>query len=209
EIENKIMDILRELPSESNRLDYKAKDYSNIKITDFIKDVIAFLNSDESYEENKYIILGITNDKYICGLKNTMRDDNEYQNLLNKINPRPDISTGSIDYNGRAIGYIFISGKNKDRVYEVNEDYKSTNNNFVCKGQAFIRKATVNYQITNKDRERIYHKKLMERNGNTNHLIQAITAKNELEKDKYLNKSEESTVEFKCKNNNGFFTVGN
>ena len=181
-IENKIRDILKELPSESNRLDYKSQDYSSKKMSDFIKDVIAFLNSDESYGENKHIILGVTNNRYICGLKNTMRDDNEYQNLLDKIEPRPDIRTGSINCDEKDIGYIFIPGKNKDRVYEVGENYSSGENNCVIKGQAFIRNGTSNRIMRNEDREKIYYEKLITGVDNKNHLVQAINAKNKLEK---------------------------
>lgn len=48
EIEKEVKEILKELPSESVELDYKQRFYKVEKKCDFVKDVIAMLNSLES-----------------------------------------------------------------------------------------------------------------------------------------------------------------
>ena len=59
-IEDKIINILKNLPNESNYLDYKQIPYFKEKKPAFIKDIIAFLNSREALEKDKFIIIGVT-----------------------------------------------------------------------------------------------------------------------------------------------------
>ena len=49
--------IIDELPSENSCLDYKLFPYENSKFSEFIKDLCAFLNSEEGYGRNKFIII--------------------------------------------------------------------------------------------------------------------------------------------------------
>jgi len=51
-IENEIKEILKELPNENSRLDYKQIEYTKEKKDEFIKDILAMLNSIDSYNEN-------------------------------------------------------------------------------------------------------------------------------------------------------------
>ena len=55
-VEEDIKKILTELPSECSYLDYKEIPYLKNKKHDFIKDVIAMLNSPECIGKKKYII---------------------------------------------------------------------------------------------------------------------------------------------------------
>ena len=101
-IENKIKEILKELPNENSKLDYKSIEYTTEKKGDLIKDILAMLNSLEAYNENKFIIFGINDNKEIIGLEKNMFDDAHYQNIIDEyINPRPKIETGQIEYNDK------------------------------------------------------------------------------------------------------------
>ena len=62
-VENDIRQILRELPSEGPCIDYKQIPYLKNKRHDFVKDVIAMLNSFESIGKPRYIIFGVTDKK--------------------------------------------------------------------------------------------------------------------------------------------------
>ena len=62
EVKFELNKILNELPMENSWLDYKAKAYDKTELSGLINDLCAFLNSEQSYGKNKYIICGI-NDK--------------------------------------------------------------------------------------------------------------------------------------------------
>ena len=130
------------------------------------------LNSDEGIGRNKFIIVGVTNEKKLKGIsKETWRDDNEWQNLLKKITPRPHVSTGMVLFDGRLYGYIFIDKSNKDFVYEVketvtNEKSGSLSNKTnsarkvkgVYIGQAFTRYGSQNSIMFNEDRKKLMNR---------------------------------------------------
>ena len=63
EIKEELNLILNELPQENAWLDYKADPYKTSDIGGLINDLSAFLNSEQSYGKNKYIIYGIDNKK--------------------------------------------------------------------------------------------------------------------------------------------------
>lgn len=77
-IENKIKEILKILLNENSKLDYKLKEYVIEKKGDFIKDIFVMLNSLEVYNENKFIVFGINDNKEIIGLEKNMFDDVYY-----------------------------------------------------------------------------------------------------------------------------------
>ena len=92
--------IIDELPSENSCLDYKLFPYENSKFSEFIKDLCAFLNSEEGYGRNKFIIIGIDDNKNILGLSTVpMQDDRIYQQAADNIFPRPQIETGTFKQN--------------------------------------------------------------------------------------------------------------
>lgn len=83
-----------------------------------------------------------------------MPDDNEFQNLTDKIRPRPEIQTGKIEFEGLYYGYIRISNANDERVYEVNSTYPQKTH-YINEGQAFIRRGSVMYIMNQKDRKKV------------------------------------------------------
>lgn len=154
--------ILTDLPSENATIDYKQIPYQlSYSGAVFIKDVVAMLNSEEGYGYDKYIIIGVEDiDHNLIGLKTEMSDDADYQNLVDKMYPRPEVQTGVFKFDGLQFGYIRISKDNLERVYEVNKSYISKNEiskkkDCVCKGLAFIRRGSKNYVMTQADRRRI------------------------------------------------------
>lgn len=210
DIKLNIEKILKGKHVESNKLDYKSIEYDNESLSDFFKDIISFLNSDESYGENKYIIFGVSNGGDLIGLKKNMRDDNEYQNLVEKIRPRPEISSGQINIEGYEFGFIFIPGKNNkniERIYEMDDNYFLSEKKFVAEGQGFIRRGTKNCLITNSEREDIYQKMLSSGTIKNSDFIQIKNAKKNLDKKKYENKKKQDVVEFECEKNNNSYSV--
>lgn len=162
-IENDIFNILSGLPSECSYIDYKQVPYFKTKKHDFVKDVIAMLNSSESIGEKKYIIFGVTDDKQLIGIhKEQMLDDNAYQNWADSIVPRPNIQTGTLVYADKLFGYVCILDSNEYVVYEVRNTVcgdpklKSVGKNVVLQGQAFIRQGSRNSVMMQADREQLY-----------------------------------------------------
>lgn len=158
-VEEDIRKILIELPSECSYLDYKETPYMKSKKHDFIKDVVAMLNSPDSIGQKKYIIFGVTNDKRLIGINENQPDDNEYQNWADNIVPRPQIQTGTITFNDKIFGYVYLLDTNEYVVHEVkksvsgDENYKSVGKNSVLQGQAFWRRGSRNEIMMQTDRE--------------------------------------------------------
>ena len=128
ELKSELIKIVEELPSESSCLDYKALPYENDNISELIKDICAFLNGEEAYGKNKFIIIGISDKKDLCGLTTVpMQDDRFYQQAADYIFPRPSIETGTFKHKIKGLeyefGYIYISKDNLDRIYEISKDY--------------------------------------------------------------------------------------
>ena len=157
-IEDKIINILKNLPNESNYLDYKQIPYFKEKKPAFIKDIIAFLNSKEALEKDKFIIIGVTDKLELIGLPKDkqMLDDASYQTWITTyITPQPIIETGSISYKEKTFGYIYIpSTKNNQYIYEVKLSCINNNkeNNIVLQGQSFGRTGSQNKVLFQKDR---------------------------------------------------------
>lgn len=205
-IEKEIKHIIEEKLNEKPTLDYKVEEYnlSTENKWEVLKDTIAMLNSEEAVNKNKYIILGVADQEYyIKGLSKEMRDDNEYQNLFDNINPRPHIETGTVNIDGKNIGYIFINKTNRERPYTIghsNEKYSE--------GTSFIRRGSVNRFLDNVTRERMILEKIIE-NPEGHGLYRDINEKNSLKSLlKYADNSFVGDVEFNPSNNNGVFSIG-
>jgi len=128
-LKEKLHKILEETPSENPWLDYKEFPYENDRIAKFVKLLDGFLNSIDGYGKDKFIIIGIDDNGNKKGLIPAlpMQDDKVYQDMADKISPRPSIQTGKIKYTENGIeyefGYIYIpADKNDDRVYTINTD---------------------------------------------------------------------------------------
>lgn len=162
-VEQTIIDILEKRPSECAYLDYKQYPYPKIKKHDFIKDIIAMLNSDEGFGKDKVIIFGVVDkNRYLKGMEiEDLPDDNIYQSWIDAIKPRPSVQSGTVEFDGKLFGYVYINKKNIDRVYEVNETVvgnpKATfsEKNAAYKGQAYSRHGSSNYIMMREDRDKI------------------------------------------------------
>ena len=207
-IENEIKEILKELPNENSRLDYKQIEYTKEKKDEFIKDILAMLNSIDSYNENKFIIFGVSDDKKIIGLKKEMFDDGHYQNIIDVyVKPRPKIETGQIEYNDKKVGYIAINSNNLETPYELKKELKIKKSS-LFEGLSFIRKGSTNTPILQEERERLILKKT-EKNPNNKNLFTALNQKDHASKELYYkDKSERGTKKVDPSNNNGEFTIG-
>lgn len=125
-----ILNTLGGLPEECSWLDYKEScEFSKKFMNKINKLVVAFLNSIQAFEQNKYIIFGISEDKKekkkkILGLgEYIFPDDNEWQNLFSNIKPsHPYIETGTIEYRGLLLGYICIFSQNYKGPYFIEGD---------------------------------------------------------------------------------------
>ena len=174
-LKEKIYKILKEMPSENAWVDYKERPYEKGKTAKFIKLLNAFLNSIDSHGKDKFIIVGITNNMNKIGLspEYPMQDDKDYQDMADKITPRPSIETGKIKYieNDKQyeFGYIYIpADKNNDKIYTINTDIpdETTYINDIRNGNspkprvyastAWIRKGSVTRPLTEYDRRIIY-----------------------------------------------------
>lgn len=150
--DDKIIEILQKLPSEGPCIDYKVIPYKKNQNHAFLQDVIAMLNSEQAAGEDKFIVIGVTDSpRELRGIEiEQWRDDNEWQNLIKKISPRPDVRTGYVKYQEKYFGYIYIPGSNNEWVYEANESVVCDKNdrvsekNIISKGQAYTRVASVN-----------------------------------------------------------------
>ncbi|MCM1233989.1 MAG: ATP-binding protein [Ruminococcus flavefaciens] len=162
-----IIEILYRLPSECAYLDYKEIPYLKDHYHDLIKDVIAMLNSEEGIGYSKAIIFGVSDDipHHLRGidsfLGNTVEkfDDASYQTVFDRITPRPHITVGTVMYQGRTFGYVFMDADmNREWVYEVKETYiakSSPNKPGVFIGQAFTRRGSKNYVMMQQDRDHL------------------------------------------------------
>ena len=165
DIEDKVKHIIEELPSEASGLDYKLYPY-DIKQdkVNFLKDIIAMLNSEADIGEDKFIIIGIEDkNKYKNGIdKQTWHDDNEWQHLVEKISSKPLIYSGTVDCDDKTFGYFCISKDNTDYVYELKDkvEQKSENNKIkiISEGQAFFRQNSQNVVLFEEDRRRLLEK---------------------------------------------------
>lgn len=127
EVKFELNKILNELPTENSWLDYKAKVYDKTELAGLTNDLCAFLNSEQSYGKNKYIICGIGNDKSRLGINpDEMLDDHFFQDAAKYIYPIPKIETGIFKhfYNDSEYnyGYILICKDNDDRIYEISNE---------------------------------------------------------------------------------------
>lgn len=171
-VDDKVIEILQKLPSEGPSIDYKVKPYKENQNQAFLRDVIAMLNSEQAAGDDKFIIVGVTDEpRLLKGIElEQWRDDNEWQNLIKKISPRPDVRTGYVKYRDMLFGYIYIPGSNSEWVYEASESVVSQNGdracekNIIAKGQAYTRIASVNEVLMANGRKKLLEKKIQQQN---------------------------------------------
>ena len=161
---DKVMEILSKKAPECPFLDYKEVPYNlKAKKPEFIKDTLALLNAIDATGKDKYIIIGVRDgslDKKGI-IREEMPDDNEWQNLVKYISPRPHIETGTVEYDGNCFGYIFISKDNDEWPYEANTTVfcnpklELKESNAIFRGQSYIRFGTTKEVLSQQDREKL------------------------------------------------------
>lgn len=213
-IENKIKEILEELPNENSELDYKVIEYKMKNKNEIIKDVLAMLNSLDSYEHDKFIIFGVSDNKNIVGLKENMSDDAKYQEIFDTyIEPRPKLETGQIEYKkeslNKKIGYFFISSDNLQTPYEIKKDLIfESRKGCLPAGASYIRTGSRNPSLLEKDREELILRRTQKNPNEKNiyHSLKRVTyAKKETH---YKNECTKDTATINPSNNDGNFTIG-
>ena len=176
-IENEVIESLEVLPNECEYIDYKQVGYSRDKANAFIKDVISMLNSYQAFNRNRFIIIGVDDkNKSLLGISDDMeKDDNEYQNWIQKINPVPIINTGHVDYKGKRFEFICINKENDGEVYEVARgvDLKALH-----QGQAFYRQGSQNAILPASGREKI-RAAYLEKQKYREHIFELIDSYND------------------------------
>ena len=166
--DDKVIEVLQKLPSEGPCIDYKIIPYKKNQNHEFLRDVIAMLNSEGAIGKDKFIITGVSDStRELFGIElEQWRDDNEWQNLLKKISPRPDVRTGTVKYLEKLYGYVFIPGTNNEWVYEANESVVSSSEdrvkekNILAKGQSYTRIGGSNEVLMDDGRRRLLEKKI-------------------------------------------------
>ena len=172
EIKMELNKILNELPTENAWLDYKARAYEKSELAGLTNDLCAFLNSEQSFGRNKYIICGVSNKKDRIGIEEKdMLDDHFFQDVAKRIYPTPKIETGIYKhtFQGKefSYGYILISKDNDDRIYEIETSKVDTDDNNlytikqVCEQNSFapaawIRIGSIKDVLKEPTRRRIY-----------------------------------------------------
>lgn len=165
--DDKVREVLDRLPSEEPCVDYKIFPYKENQRHEFLKDVISMLNSEEGMGKDKYIIFGVDNrTRHLVGIDSeSWKDDNEWQNLLDKISPRPAVNTGCVKYADKWFGYVLISAANHEWVYEMAESVISHKDDDLCEkniiahGQAYTRRGSKKYVMMENDRKRLLGKR--------------------------------------------------
>lgn len=202
--EEMIRTLITQKANEKATLDYKVEEYGSRKRKDeVLKDTIAMLNSIEALKEDKYVILGVSDNKHLVGLKTDMRDDNEYQAIFDSINPRPSIETGTIEIEDKLVGYIYIKKENNEWPYEIGTDTDK-----YTSGTSFIRIGSTTSRMTQQQRDELTLKKY-ESNGIHHPLFQEIEKQNII-KDKvsYTDERNEGIARLNPSLNNGKYTLG-
>ena len=166
-IRDKIIEILLDPPSEEPCIEYKLYPYRDNQKHEFLKDVISMLNSEMGMWKDKFIIIGVVDkSRFFKGVKeDDLKDDNEWQNVIDIITPRPNICTGSVVFDDKTFGWIYIPASNDEWVYEAFKSQISDQNDYVCesniiaKGQAYIRRGTRKDVLLDIDRRHLLWRK--------------------------------------------------
>jgi hypothetical protein len=184
ENQDSILNILKNLPCESVFVDYKEVYDENClppckneitkskKQLDFIKDIIAFLNSNSEICDDRFIIYGVSEDKVnggysITGLNSIkFPDDANLPPVFELIYPRPIIHTGTVSFEGKTVGYIHIDKSNTDFIYEA-VGITSNDGRNIFQGQSWIRIGSKKEELFGEARRKLIEKHMSKQNIRT------------------------------------------
>ena len=124
---------------ESDRLDFKEKQYNKEKVMDLLKDLLAMANG--TYEGDKYIIIGVRQesaDRFIpIGVTEDVVDAASYQQIIHEyIEPDINFEYFAHEVDNKKFG-IFRISENNNRPYMTKKSYGK-----LSEGFANIRKGT-------------------------------------------------------------------
>ncbi|WP_417118827.1 RNA-binding domain-containing protein [Olsenella phocaeensis] len=167
---------------ETSTLEYKEIPH-DIKLhrCEFYKDILSLLNSSEFPDEDRFLVYGVKDqERTPCGYDRSKgNDDATYQQLFEKISPRPTIQFADIEASRilddeklarRLFGFFFIPSSNFGKVYEMAEgvsddippDDSSTRQNAllrkrksISEGASFTRNGSRVRPLMQSDRTRI------------------------------------------------------
>lgn len=150
---DEVINFLESSHPECEYLDYKRKGYQKGQRGNFIKDIISMLNTYNAYDRNRFIIIGVDDSGHLFGISESeKRDDNEYQNWVDKIYPVPTINTGHVIYKNMIFEVICVNKENDGQVYEV---AKGVSEPPAYEGQSFYRQGSRNTLLTEDDKRKI------------------------------------------------------
>lgn len=150
---DEVIKFLESSHPECEYLDYKLKGYKKEQRGNFIKDVISMLNTRSAYDRNRFIIIGVDDNGRLFGVsEDESRDDNEYQNWVDKIYPVPIINTGHVKYNDMTFEVICINKENDGQVYEVVRGFSDPP---AHECQSFYRQGSRNTILTESEKRKI------------------------------------------------------
>lgn len=202
--ENKVKNIISSRMNENSWIDYKISDYTNNEKgkMEQLKDVIAMLNSKESFGKDKFIIFGVVDRTlYPKGIDSNMRDDNEFQNVFDLIKPRPIIETGRVENDRKIFGYIHIGSQNIQRPYTVKSE------DIYPEGTSFIRVGSTNRGLPDVDRQEFIVEQILNRKESSK-VIQKIELNNQMKLNDYTAKNFIGEKIINPSLNNGQFVIG-
>lgn len=154
--------------SECSVLEYKLYPHDMAYRCEFIKDILGLLNSYERPSEDRFLIYGIENKhrKALGYPFGDALDDANYQELFNKISPRPHIEFHEVDASRfievetgeKQFACFYIPSENFGHVYELNaplEDRVPRNNkrSRLEMGASFVRVGSSTRPMVQADRD--------------------------------------------------------
>lgn len=150
---DEVIKLLESSHPECEYLDYKLKGYKKGQRGNFIKDVISMLNTRSAYDRNRFIIIGVDDNGRLFGVsEDETKDDNEYQNWIDKIYPVPIINTGHVKYRDMTFEVICINKENDGQVYEVVRGFSDPP---AHECQSFYRQGSRNTILTESEKRKI------------------------------------------------------
>lgn len=144
---------LVEKGEENEKVDFKEKVYT--KDTDFIKDIVAFANSD--YDGDRCIIFGVEDSqKSVVGIgKNDLKEVSSIDQIINtNIEPFIKVEQRYFYYKEKLLGCYIISNTD-NRPYIIKKTI-GQGKDTIQQGSMFIRKNATNCRFTRWDLDKIY-----------------------------------------------------
>ena len=143
---------------ETDIVDFKRTFYNNDKKYDFIKDLVAFANS--NINGDKYIVFGVEDGTFKICEEVKITDISNWQQLINEyVDPTIPFEINYEICENKNISYITIKRKNTDMPYVIKKDYSSNGKTFLRKGEIYIRKGATNFIASRNDINDIYANK--------------------------------------------------